>query len=272
MSLYETVKAAQNNEIPTVQPPNQKLFNTDNIENENVKAFIEAKSKVAEISTQMDAINARKRFYFSTKNDAAQSAELRSERNAASQQADMSAKNIDWNKISVTDYEAAINATCGVDNKQDGLTERIRDKAYLKLVIDSMSKEEIFNSFDFFMSNEEKTRWLQGVASDEKYKHCLPSDEKLNAYVEETKTALLQRDPRLDPTSALNLDFALASTLDEVHKQHITSQRENMMAYKNATPQNENKKTAADLINNRFAGISDIKDTPGGGGSNGMSL
>lgn len=231
MSLYETTKAAMNNTIPTAQRPNKELFNVDNIKDENVKAFIEAKSRVAEVSNEIDVINERKRFIFTTAVDAAKDNELRKERNAASNKADTVARNIDWNTVSETDYEAAINATCGVDNKQDGLSERIRDKAYLKLTLDSMSKEDIIKTFDMFMSKESQEQWLNGIATSDKYKHYLPDDETLNKYVEETKNNLLSRDPRLDPSNALSLDYALSDTLDQVHNEHVAKDNRRASSY-----------------------------------------
>lgn len=230
MSLYETTKAAMNNAIPTAQRPNKELFNVENIENEQVKAFIEAKSRVADASNEMDVMNERKRFIFTTAIDAAKDNELRRERNEASNQADRTARSINWNTVSATDYEAAINATCGVDNKQNGLAERIRDKAYLKLTLESMSKEDIAKTFDMFMSNEAQAQWLNGIATDERYKHYLPDDDTLNKYVEETKTTLLNRDPRLDPSNALGLDYALYDSLEQVHTQHVAEDNKRLMA------------------------------------------
>ena len=262
MSLYELTKAAINNTIPTAQKPNKELFNTSNIENANVRAFIEAKSRVAEASNEMNAINQRKRFYFTNASDAARDNELREARNRASNQADASVKGINWNEISSTDYEAAVNATCGVDNKQGGLTERIRDKAYLKLTLESMSKDDIIKSFDMFMSKDAQEQWLNGIATDEKYRHYLPDDETLNAYVEETKTALLNKDPRLDPTNALGLDFALSDTLDKVHTEHVRNLQDTISDYNMTSSRNGKSGQSFSQLKSRFDRITGNQKQP----------
>lgn len=270
MSLYELTKAAVNNTIPAAQKPNKELFDTSKIENANVRAFIEAKSRVAEASNEMDAINQRKRFYFTNASDAARDKELRDARNRASNQADASVKGINWNDVSATDYEAAINATCGVDDKQGGLTERIRDKAYLKLTLESMSKDDIIKTFDMFMSKDAQEQWLNGIATDEKYRHHLPDDETLNAYVEETKTALLNKDPRLDPTNALRLDFALSDTLDKVHTEHVRNIQDTIADYNKTSPRNEKSGQSFSKLKSRFAGITENQKQPPG--DSGLSL
>ena len=128
--------------------------------------------------------------------------------------------------MSKEDYEAALNASCGVNNKQGGLDEKIQNQALFKLTIDSMSKEEIVDSFTAFMNEKEQEKWLTGIANDEKYKQYIPDEATLNAYVE------------------------VMDTLNEVHENHS---REVVEAKESSkfTPQITKDKSTQEVLNNK---------------------
>lgn len=279
MSMYDNIKAAMNNAVPPANKLNQTLFNTDHIENDNVKAFIEAKGDAANAASEMNALKARGQFYFNTSDDEERSTELQTEMAHADAKAKQSVHNVNWDELSKSDYEAALNASCGVNNKQGGLDEKIQNKALIKLTLESMSKEDIAKSFDMFMSPAEQEKWLTGIANDEHYKQYIPDEDTLNAYVEETKNAMLDKEPRPDPSNAFSLDCAVMDTLEDIHAKHTAALSDTLAADKqknNAaikTPVSSKDETKTGLLSkfrSRFSSIPD--DIDKSDDNNGFSL
>lgn len=257
MSMYDNIKAAMNNTVPLADRPNRDLFDISRIENDQIKTFVEAKGEAANAANEINALKAQGQFYFRTENDIAQSTELREEMNEANCRANESVQNVNWDDLSKTDYAAALNASCGVENKKGGLDEKIQNKALLKLTLESMSKEDIVKTFDMFMSQSEQEKWLTGIANDEHYRQYIPDEKTLNAYVEETKNAMLNKEPRPDPTNAINLDFAVMDTLNEVHEKHTSELSREVEADKQQSRKNS--------VCSRFSRVIEALDSKSGG-------
>ena len=250
MSMYDNIMAAMDNTIPSAAAPNRALYDTSSVQNESVKSYIEAKGSVASASDEIDKLRAKSQVYFKNAEDADKNTALTNELNEARTRANESSQKIDWNSVSKEDYEAALNASCGVNNKQGGLDEKIQNQALFKLTIDSMSKEEIVDSFTAFMNEKEQEKWLTGIANDEKYKQYIPDEATLNAYVEETKSAILDKEPRPDPNDDFALKSTVMDTLNEVHENHS---REVVEAKESSkfTPQMTKDESTQEVLNSK---------------------
>lgn len=222
-ALYDIIQADLNKTMYTATSPNQQLFDTKHIENEKVKDFVKAKGRFSKAQNEARLLKQSWTEYVHTASDDMQLNKCRDQANEARTKFREAAAGIDWNKISKTDYEAALNATCAVNNQYGGFEEALQEQALVTLTIESMNKADIIASFEAFDPNE-RAKWLRSIANNDKLKQHIPDNDKLSAYVQETKDLIINKDPRPDPTDMYRFTHTINTAMAAVHSTHVSNQ------------------------------------------------